>query len=578
MPCTELTFKSVDGVPLFYRAWNASRPGTRAAILFHRGHEHSGRMEETAAALAAAGMAVFAWDQRGHGKSPGDRGWAEDLGVFVKDAEAFARHLEREHGVRMQETLILGYSVGAVLAASWIHDYAPPVRGLVLAAPAFRVKLYVPFALTALRLRRRMGGKFFVKSYVKSRWVTHDPDQQDLYDADPLIFRQIAGNILLDLRDASERLIRDAGAIVAPTLVLSAAQDYVVSVADQKRFFDGLSSPLKEWHLLSGFHHAVLHERERAMAIGMIVDFAKRCFDRPAGDGASLLQAHRAGFTQREHDELSTPLSIFSPKRWMFAAARAWMRTVGRLSDGIALGWRRGFDSGVSLDHVYRDRASGSLGLGRLIDRVYLNSIGWRGIRRRKQNMESLLASAIAETRAAGRPVRILDVACGGGRYVLDALRRDGANGTTAVLRDWSDASVRRATDLARELGVPGVTVEKSDAFDRASLESVSPAPTIAIVSGLYELFGDNDRVLESLKGIAAAMKDGGVLLYTNQPWHPQLEMIARVLVNRDGAPWIMRRRTQAEMDQLAAAAGFVKRSMEVDPWGIFTVSLAAKA
>ena len=40
--------------------------------------------------------------------------------------------------------VVLAHSVGAVIAAAWVHDYAPPIRGLILAAPAFRVKLYVP--------------------------------------------------------------------------------------------------------------------------------------------------------------------------------------------------------------------------------------------------------------------------------------------------------------------------------------------------------------------------------------------------------------------------------------------------
>ena len=109
----------------------------------------------------------------------------------------------------------------------------------------------------------------------------------------------------------------------------------------------------------------------------------------------------------------------------------------------------------------------------------------------------------------------------------------------------------------------------------RRNLAAITPAPTVAIVSGLYELFGDNDMVQRSLRGIARAMTEGGYLVYTGQPWHPQLEMIARVLTNREGKPWIMRRRTQEEMDDLVRAAGFRKLDMEIDRWGIFTVSLA---
>ncbi len=96
-------------------------------------------------------------------------------------------------------------------------------------------------------------------------------------------------------------------------------------------------------------------------------------------------------------------------------------------------------------------------------------------------------------------------------------------------------------------------------------------------MSGLYELFPANAPVAGSLRGLHAALEDGGWLVYTNQPWHPQIEMIARVLPNRDGQPWVMRRRTQAEMDALVRAAGFEKMAMEIDRWGIFTVSLARK-
>ena len=82
---------------------------------------------------------------------------------------------------------------------------------------------------------------------------------------------------------------------------------------------------------------------------------------------------------------------------------------------------------------------------------------------------------------------------------------------------------------------------------------------------------------MNSLRGLADAVEPGDYLIYTNQPWHPQVEFIARVLTNREGKPWIMRRRTQAEMDELVRVAGFEKIRQECDSWGIFTVSLAQR-
>ncbi len=84
--------------------------------------------------------------------------------------------------------------------------------------------------------------------------------------------------------------------------------------------------------------------------------------------------------------------------------------------------------------------------------------------------------------------------------------------------------------------------------------------------------------MLASLQGLADALEPEGYLVYTNQIWHPQLEMIARALTShRGGRRWIMRRRTQAEMDQLVEAAGFRKIQQFTDDWGIFTVTLAQK-
>jgi hypothetical protein len=169
-----------------------------------------------------------------------------------------------------------------------------------------------------------------------------------------------------------------------------------------------------------------------------------------------------------------------------------------------------------------------------------------------------------------------VDIAAGPGRYVLEALQSE-ALPVTALLRDVRLENIDAGRQLAAAMGVQGVTFAQGDAFDKESLAALRPRPTVAVVSGLYELFPDNAPVAASLRGLATAVEPGGFLVYTNQPWHPQLELIARTLINRDGKPWIMRRRTQAEMDALVRDAGFRKVSMEIDRWGIFTVSLAER-
>src|SRR5215472_13750955 len=118
MKATEHTFKSWDGTELFYRAWMPDQTPRRALVLFHRGHEHSGRWEETIQALDLPETAAFAWDARGHGRSPGERGSAENLACVIRDPDAFVRHITERFGIPPQNLIVLAHSVGAVTATA----------------------------------------------------------------------------------------------------------------------------------------------------------------------------------------------------------------------------------------------------------------------------------------------------------------------------------------------------------------------------------------------------------------------------------------------------------------------------
>src|SRR4029078_1365691 len=100
----------------------------------------------------------------------------------------------------------------------------------------------------------------------------------------------------------------------------------------------------------------------------------------------------------------------------------------------------------------------------------------------------------------------------------------------SATLCDRDFGGLTAGRKLAESMGVTSVVYRQSDAFSDDDIMALEPKPTIWIVSGLYELFPGNAPVRESLRGLGAAIEPGGVLLYTNQPWHPQQEMIARIL------------------------------------------------
>ena len=138
---------------------------------------------------------------------------------------------------------------------------------------------------------------------------------------------------------------------------------------------------------------------------------------------------------------------------------------------------------------MYRNRSKGFLAVGKVIDYFYLNAIGWRGIRQRRAHLDAALRGAIERVLAEGKEVRVVDIASGPGRYVLEMLASMPQAAVSAVLRDRSERGLEEGRRLADQLKLKNVRFEQGDAFSREELAGLTPRPHIAVVSGLYELF-----------------------------------------------------------------------------------------
>ena len=103
---SENTMTSWDGTELFYSSWLPEKKAERAIILFHRGHEHSGRWQDVIDKLDLPDFAIFARDERGHGRSPGERGYAESFGHLTKDVDTFVRHVSTTHEIDYENIVV----------------------------------------------------------------------------------------------------------------------------------------------------------------------------------------------------------------------------------------------------------------------------------------------------------------------------------------------------------------------------------------------------------------------------------------------------------------------------------------
>src|SRR5258708_1520148 len=239
----ERFFDTSDGTRLFYRHWapvHAETAPDRAIVLLHRGHEHSGRLAHVVDEIDLPELAFFAWDARGHGHSGDSAKTAVTLATFVRDLDEFVRHVSSTNGIAVENIAVIAQSVGSVLAATWAHDYAPRIRCMVLASPAFRVKLYIPFARPALAFMNKFRKNMHVNSYVKPTALTHDPDRIASYKADPLIQRPISVRVLIGLYSTADRVIADAQAIHTPQQLLMSGEGGGVHQTPQHQLFERL--------------------------------------------------------------------------------------------------------------------------------------------------------------------------------------------------------------------------------------------------------------------------------------------------------------------------------------------------
>ncbi|MEH6668781.1 MAG: class I SAM-dependent methyltransferase family protein, partial [Psychrobacter sp.] len=461
------------------------------------------------------------------GRSGGIKDHAESVTELERDLEGFVQLVMGQTGIAIEDTLIVASSIGAVLAAAWVHDYAPNIRGMILGTPALSIRLYLPFAIPSLKVARTLGLMSRVSSYVKAQVLTHDKDAQQAYNADPLISNSISTDLLIDTHATGQRLLDDAGAITVPTFVLCAGKDYVVDKQAERTFYEAINTPIKRWQLYPDSYHAIFHETNKADVFADCIEFAEQVFSTPV-QAPDLSTAHLNSASKDKVDRLA--IKPFNPN---FAITRFTMQKFGHVSDAIATGLEHGFDSGHSLDHVYYNKPSGQNKFGQAVDKFYLNNIGWQGIRIRREHILELARLALADiedkNQSSNKPYqpKLLDIASGHGFYAFDLLTE--FTDLYAELRDYEMHNIQALQAKAERLAMSSrVVTSKKDAFDPTSYIDAHTKDTstdtkksdLAIASGLFELFSDNALPATALAGIYDSLKSGGYLIYTNQPWH----------------------------------------------------------
>jgi alpha-beta hydrolase superfamily lysophospholipase len=264
-PATEETFTSTGGATIFLRSWRPEGTPRALVVICHGFNAHSGHYAWPASELVKAGMAVYALDLRGRGKSDGERFYVADMADYVADlAGAIRIAKSREPGL---PTFLLGHSAGGVVSCVYTLDNQAELNGLICESFAFQAPA-PGFLISAIKGVSHFAPHLPVLP-LKNEAFSRDPARVAELNADPLIAHETQPAMTIAaLARADERLHESFGQITLPVLIMHGTEDKATVPAGSRYFFEHAGSADKTLKLYEGHYHDLLADigREEVMA------------------------------------------------------------------------------------------------------------------------------------------------------------------------------------------------------------------------------------------------------------------------------------------------------------------------
>jgi acylglycerol lipase len=264
------------GLELFRRWWRPelvdSEPPVAVVVLVHGAGEHSGRYEHVAERLVGDGYAVHALDHRGHGRSQGPRALIDRVEHAVTDLNALVSAAVQHESARSVPVLMVGHSMGAMIALRYASDHQHRLGGLALsgalasidASPALRI------AGRAISAVAPTLGLITIDSSLISR----DPAVVAAYRSDPLVHHgKLPARTAAEIADTVARFPDRVHEITVPTLIMYGTEDRLCPPAGSQMLGERIGAADKRVIPYEGLYHEIFNEPERDAVLSDLSDW-----------------------------------------------------------------------------------------------------------------------------------------------------------------------------------------------------------------------------------------------------------------------------------------------------------------
>lgn len=250
---------ATDGTNLVVVDWPLQRGPVRGVVLIVHGlGEHAWRYDHVAQQLNEWGFAVRGYDQYGHGESMGPRGALPHAERLLSDlAEVVDESRERMH--QGTPLILLGHSMGGLVAARFAAAAMRPLQGLILSSPALDPGLN-PLQKLLLAVLPRIAPDLRVGNGLDPDYLSHDPAVVRAYKADPLVHDRISARLALFIAHGGRQAIAAAPSWTLPTVLLYAGQDKLVNPAGSRAFAKAAPAAVVSSRCFESLYHEIFNE------------------------------------------------------------------------------------------------------------------------------------------------------------------------------------------------------------------------------------------------------------------------------------------------------------------------------
>lgn len=252
-------FTASDGENIALHEWPLPRgSAVRGVVLVVHGlGEHAGRYATLAAHLNAWGFAVRSYDQYGHGESGGARGGLPSPQRLLEDLADVIEATHQRFGGDLP-LIVLGHSLGGLVAASLVARRGAAINALVLSSPALGTRMS-PVQKLLLATLPRVAPNLTVGNGLDARFLSHDPQVVAAYRADPLVHDRISARLAQFIADAGRTVVGRAAAWDMPTLLLYAGADRLVDPSASRAFAAAAPQAVTA-HCFDDLYHEIFNE------------------------------------------------------------------------------------------------------------------------------------------------------------------------------------------------------------------------------------------------------------------------------------------------------------------------------